>query len=147
MGYGLFAQQKLNLNSRLNSHQLMQTQRSNEQFKLANEHTGLDQELSSLSTSQATELSFLYEKLSEASDDKKRQKIQSMIESLKLQHTAQQDRINREIYTVGMRENAIEMEVKHLDTAVTAIQTQLQAVEDAEAKSVERATPKFGGMG
>ena len=39
------------------------------------------------------------------------------------------------------------MEVKRLDTMVTALQKQMEATEQAEGGAVDRATPKFGGVG
>ncbi len=147
MGYALFAQRKLVLNSQLNSTQLQQTQRSNTQFKLATDVLGLEQQLSSLSTSQAQELAILYQELADANGESARQHVQDKIEKLKLQHQAEQDAINREIYTVGVKEAAIEMEVKHLDTMVTKLQKELEAVEEAEGKAIDRATPKFNGLG
>ena len=39
------------------------------------------------------------------------------------------------------------MEVKRLDTMVTTLQQQLKAVEEAEGSAIERATPKFAGVG
>ena len=63
------------------------------------------------------------------------------------EHKQENDKINREIYEIGVKEQAIELEVKRLDTMVTALQQQLEAVEAAEGKSIERATPKFKGVG
>ena len=150
MGYALFAQRKLVLDAQLNSAQLQQTQRSNEQFKLATDTLSLEQELSSLTASQAFELSALYEQLAtvqgtDISDARAR--IQADIEALKQIHTAEQDLINRQVYLVGVKEAAIEMEVKHLDTQVTKLQKELEAVEEAEGKAIDRATPKFNGIG
>ena len=147
MGYALFAQRKLVLDSQLNSAQLQQTQRSNEQFKLANDSMALKQELGSIQSSQALELADLYQELASASNDQQRQSIQGDIDSLKLQHQAQIDQVNRDIYTLGVKENSIEMEVKSLDTEVTALQKQLEGVEQAEGQGINRATPKFGGVG
>ena len=48
---------------------------------------------------------------------------------------------------VSVKENAIEMEVKRLDTQVSALQKQLEAVEEAEGDAIKRATPKFKGVG
>ena len=62
-------------------------------------------------------------------------------------HKLQQENINNQIYQVGIKENAIEMEVKSLDTEVTALQKQLESVEQAEGQAINRATPKFGGVG
>ena len=39
------------------------------------------------------------------------------------------------------------MEVKRLDTKITAVQKQLEAVEEAEGAGIDRATPKFSGIG
>ena len=147
MGYALFAQRKLVLDSQLNSAQLQQTQRSNEQFALANDNLGLQRELSALQVAQATELAGLYERLAETTDSQDRERIQSDIRTMEADHKLQQEDINNQIYLVGIKENAIEMEVKALDTEVTALQKQLEAVEEAEGKAIDRATPKFNGVG
>ena len=39
------------------------------------------------------------------------------------------------------------MEVKRLDTQVTTLQKQLEAVEEAEGAAIDRANPKFKGVG
>ena len=147
MGYALFAQRKLVLDQQLNSVQLQQTQRSNEQYQLATQTLGLQQQLSSLQAAQATELAAEYEKLSELTDSDQRQKINDKIAQLQNEHKAEQDDINRQVYQVGVQEKAIELEVKRLDTMVSVLQKQLEAVEEAEGQAIERATPKFSGIG
>lgn len=76
-----------------------------------------------------------------------RAQIQAKIEEIELKHQQEQEAINRKIYLVSVKENAIEMEVKRLDTQISAIQQQLKAVEEAEGAAIERATPKFNGVG
>ena len=147
MGYALFAQRKLVLDGQLNNAQLQQTQRSNDQFKLATRSTGLQQQLTSLNAAQSGELADLYEKLSAETDTNKRDSINSEIKKKELQFEQEVDKLNREIYQISIKENAIEMEVKRLDTQVTALQKQLEATEQAEGGAVKRATPKFGGVG
>ena len=147
MGYALFAQRKLVLDSQLNSAQLQQTQRTNEQFSMANDNLGLQRQLSSLQVAQATELASLYEELADETDSQRREQIQSDIRTMEANHKLQQENINNQIYEVGIKENAIEMEVKSLDTEVTALQKQLEGVEQAEGQAINRATPKFGGVG
>ena len=147
MGYALFAQRKLVLDGQLNNAQLQQTQRSNDQFKLATRSTGLQQQLTSLNAAQSGELADLYEKLSAETDTNKRDSINSEIKKKELQFEQEVDKLNREIYQISIKENAIEMEVKRLDTQVTALQKQLEATEQAEGGAVNRATPKFGGVG
>ena len=147
MGYALFAQRKLVLDGQLNNAQLQQTQRSDEQFKLATRTTGLQQQLTSMNAAQSMELADLYEQLSAATDTAVRDSINNEIKKKELQFEKEIDAINREIYQISIKENAIEMEVKRLDTQVTALQNQLEATEQAEGGAIGRATPKFGGMG
>lgn len=146
MGYALFAQRKRVLDMQLNTVQLMQTQRSNEQYALATQTLGLNRQLSALQASQAGDLAEMYQRLSEA-DENDRDSIQAEIEAMELEHQREQESINNQIYEVSVKENAIEMEVKRLDTMVTTLQQQLKAVEEAEGSAIERATPKFAGVG
>ena len=85
--------------------------------------------------------------MSATTDTQKRDSINSEIKKKELQFEQEVDKLNREIYQISIKENAIEMEVKRLDTQVTALQKQLEATEQAEGGAVNRATPKFGGVG
>lgn len=165
MGYALFAQRKLVLDSQLNSTQLQQTQRSNEQFQLATRTMSLQQQLSALHENQAMLLQAEYEKLANVSVDKKqyedtegkvsedyykalsaaRQDVQDDILVLQEGFKAEEEFINRQIAQVELKENIIEMEVKRLETQVSALQQQLEKVEEAEGDSIKRATPSFKG--
>ena len=184
MGYALFAQRKVMLTSQLNMVQLQQTQRSNEQYLLATRTLSLQQQLSSIQSSQSLELAEMYELLSKIGPDgfedldsnkqysanaqeiidgangnryngddsqtkaeKIRQAINDKIKQIEKEQQAELDEINRKIYLVSVKENAIEMQVKSLDTQVSAIQKQLEAVEEAEGSAIDRATPKFKGVG
>ena len=168
MGYALFANRKLVLDAQLNTAQLQQTQRSNEQYNLAVNSLGLQQQLSSNMASQSNELAALYEQLAAVGKSAQgsfegkegdaltaasleytaqRDAINAEISRKQEEHKQENDKINREIYEIGVKEQAIELEVKRLDTMVTALQQQLEAVEAAEGKSIERATPKFKGVG
>ncbi len=147
MGYALFAQRKLVLDGQLNSVQLQQTQRSNEQYALATQTLSLQQQLTSMNASQSGELAALYEQLAEASGTEQRDRINAQIQQKQQEFEQEIDSINREIYEVSVKENAIEMEVKRLDTMVTTLQKQLEAVEEAEGSAIDRATPKFNGVG
>ena len=147
MGYALFAQRKLVLDGQLNNAQLQQTQRSNEQYALATQTLSLQQQLTSMNASQSGELAALYEQLAEASGTEQRDRINAQIQQKQQEFEQEIDSINREIYEVSVKENAIEMEVKRLDTMVTTLQKQLEAVEEAEGSAIDRATPKFNGVG
>lgn len=157
MGYALFAQRKLVLNSQLNSAQLQQTQRSDEQYQLATQRLSKGQQLSSLQASQANQLAELYSQLADIANDseydddpeqyqKARDGINDQINSLEQTFQQEIDAINRDIYTVSVKENAIENEVKRLDTMVTVLQQQLDAVQEAEGQAIERAIPKYAGL-
>ena len=97
--------------------------------------------------SQSGELAALYEQLAEASGTEQRDRINAQIQQKQQEYEQEVDSINREIYQVSVKENAIEMEVKRLDTMVTTLQKQLEAVEEAEGSAIDRATPKFNGVG
>jgi chromosome segregation ATPase len=147
MGYALFAQRKIVLDGELNNVQLQQTQRSNEQYQLATQTLNLQQQLTSMNAAQSGELSELYAELSETNNSDQRNSINAEIKAKEEAFEQEVDEINREIYQVSVKENAIEMEVKRLDTQVTTLQKQLEAVEEAESSAIDRATPKFSGMG
>lgn len=147
MGYALFAQRKIVLDGQLNNAQLQQTQRSNEQYALATQTLSLQQQLTSMNAAQSGELAELYGMLASTTNSNSRDSINAQIRQKEQEFEAEIDDINREIYQVSVKENAIEMEVKRLDTMVTALQKQLEAVEEAEGSAIDRATPKFNGVG
>ncbi len=43
-------------------------------------------------------------------------------------------------------ENQLDMKQKQLETKLTAAQSQLQTIEQAEAQAIQQATPKFAGL-
>ena len=147
MGYALFAQRKVCLTGQLNSVSLQQTQRSNEQYQLATNTLSLQQQMSSMQAAQSLELADLYEDLSQAEGTDERQTINDEINQRQEEFNAELDTINRQIYLVSVKENTLEMEVKRLDTQVSSLQKQLEAVEEAESSAIDRATPKFNGVG
>ena len=152
------ATQTLSLNQELSSLQVAQSQDLSGLYELLANSTedGLDQEyVDSLdevaegdTKTRRQYLSSSARKfLQEHNDAPTRQQIQDEIEAKELEFQREQDSINRKIYLVSVKENAIEMEVKRLDTQISAIQQQLKAVEEAEGSAIERATPKFNGVG
>ncbi len=147
MGYALFAQRKVQLTGQVNSVSLQQTQRSNEQYILATNTLSLQQQMSSLQAAQSLELSELYAQLSQTTDTTRRANINDQINQKQAEFDAELDEINREIYLVSIKENTVEMEVKRLDTQLSSLQKQLEAVEEAEGDAIDRATPKFNGVG
>ena len=147
MGYALFAQRKLVLDGLVNSVQLQQTQRSDEQLRLSTNTLSLQSRVSNTQAGQAAELGKLYEQLAATDDSTVRQSINNQIESRQRYFDTEIQSINNLIYQTSIKENAIEMEVKRLDTKLTALQKQLEKIEEAEGKGIEGATPKFNGIG
>ena len=147
MGYALFAQRKLVLDAELNGAQLQQTQRSDEQYALATQKLSLGQQLTSINAAQAGELADLYGQLADTTEEGSRDSINAQISQKQQQAQQEVDGINRQIYEVGVKEESIELEVKRLDTMVTALQKQLEAVEQAEGDAIDRATPNYNGVG
>ncbi len=147
MGYALFAQRKLVLDCQLNAAQAEQMQAANAQMALATKSAGLSRQLAAAQEAQSLELAAEYEKLSGTTDSGERQTINDRIAQLQNGFDSQNASINNEIYKTSVSETAIEMTVKRLDTMVTALQKQLEAVEQAEGQAIDRATPKFKGLG
>ena len=69
--------------------------------------------------------------------------INAQISKMQAAFKAEEEAINQEIYLVGIKENAIEMEVKRLETQVSTLEKQLEKVEEAEGSAIDRATPQF----
>ena len=178
MGYALFAQQKLVLCGLINTVQMQQVDRSNEQMKLATNTLTLQSKVSRLQANQADQLAKEYDKLTKyaISDDRyeemrkstltgdafryefgfdksefknmiKKSSIDNKIKVIQQNFESEIDSINAEIKLTSMKENAIEMEVKRLDTRLTALQQQMEKIEEAEGKGIEKAVPKFSGIG
>ena len=147
MGYALFAQKKLVLSGVINSVQLQQTQRSDEQLALSTRTLSLQSRVTNIQSSQAAELGVLYTELASATDSDERASINALIEASQASFDGELAGINQQIYQTSIKENAIEMEVKRLDTKLTALKKQLEKIEEAEGDGIEKSTPQFKGIG
>ena len=147
MGYSLFAQRKLVLSGIINSVQLQQTQRADEQLNLSTRTLSLQSQITNIQTSQSQELSVLYNALASADGTDERASINNLIDARQREFDSELTTINNQIYQTSIKENAIEMEVKRLDTKLTALQKQLEKVEEAEGNGIDKATPQFNGIG
>ena len=146
MGYALFAQKKLVLTGLINSVQLQQTQRSDEQLRLSTNTLSLQSRVTNIQTGQSAELGTLYNALASAEDSNVRQSINDDIEARQKFFDGEIAEINQQIYQTSIKENAIEMEVKRLDTKLTALQKQLEKIEEAEGNAIDKSTPNFKGL-
>ena len=152
MGYAVFAQRKVVLTSRLNTLQLMEMQMDDKQYRLATDTIQLQQQLSAIHQGQSDELSGLYERLSQNPTDQdpegtNRDAINAEIESVKNTYQGYEDEINEQIYDLSAKENSIELEKKRLETQITKVEKELENIEKFEASAIERANPKYDGVG
>lgn len=156
------ATQTLSLNQQLSSLQVSQSQELSDLYGLLSnaDDTGLtdgyldedvivgrDENGNNIVKTRRETLSKATQDFLKTNSNPDRDDINAEIEKRELEFQKEQDFINRKIYLVSVKENAIEMEVKRLDTQISAIQQQLKAVEEAEGSAIERATPKFNGVG
>lgn len=146
MSYALFAQKKLTLYGLIESVRLQQTQRADEQRALATRTLTLQSQVTNIQSSQSAQLGLLYNDLADADDSVTRQSINDKINEQQSMFDAEVAVINNLIYQTSIKENAIEMEVKRLDTEVSALQKELDAIEEAEGDAIDKATPKFKGV-
>ena len=51
-----------------------------------------------------------------------------------------------QIYQNSIKEKTIEMQIKSLETRITAFQKQLEKIEEAEGKGIEQSEPMFKGL-
>lgn len=153
MGYAVFAQRKVVLTSRLNTYQLMEMQLDDRQYALATDQTDLQRQLSSINQAQSSELSGLYDSLSQITSDQdtvdgsNRDQITAQIESVKNTYAGYEEAINQQIYELAEKENQIEMEKNRLETQITKIEKELESIEKSEASAIDRANPQYDGVG
>lgn len=147
MGYALFSQEKLVVTTQVNATQLQQTQRMDEQTRLATNVNDMQQTLANYELSKSTDLQDLYDDLVGATTDRQRDNIQAQIQRLQLEIDQETQAIQNKIYEVSRKENIIEREVKHLDTLLNVYQSQLEQIQNAESSGIKNSIPKFSGNG
>ena len=145
MGYALFAQRKLVLSGLITTVQLKQTQRSDEQLRLATNTSTMQAKITNLQVNQSDQLSKLYADLTSADDSDERAVVQADIDAVQAEFDGEIAEINQQIYMVSIKENAIEMEIKRLDTRLQALKKISESVEKAEGDAIDKSTPKFDG--
>ena len=143
MGYAIFAQRKLALQGLINSIQLKQTQRSDEQNMLAKKSLSLQNDITNLNYLESSTLAPLYKQLISAGTDAERTSVQAQIKSIETDFENSVNAIQMQQYPIEQKENTIEMEVKRLDTELTSLQKLLEKIEEAEKDGVDKAMPSF----
>lgn len=158
MGYAVFAQRKVVLTSRLNSHQLREMIVDNIQNKLSTDQLQLQRQLSSEMEGQSSELADAYTALSEIGSEDgattsyegrqmTRDQINAEINRIKEYYTGIEEDINQQVYAVSLKENIYEMEKNRLETQITKIEKEYENIEKSESSAIERSTPQYDGVG
>jgi hypothetical protein len=145
MGYALFSQDKLVIQTQLNATQLQQTQRMDEQTRLATNKGDMEQMLSNYEMSKSEDLADLYDELVGAQNDQQRNQIQAEIQQFNLELEQETQEVQNDIYEISRKENIIEREVQHLNTLSEVYQQQLEAIKSAESAGIKNSIPKFSG--
>ena len=142
--YAIFSIRKLTATSRLNAAQVQLMKLDDQQYAIATQKLNLQSELSGERISNAQKLSEMYSSLAEASD-KDAAKAEISAEEQKQKEA--EEKINQQTYSLAAQENAIELQKKALETQITKWSKELEVIEKAEADGIERANPKYSGLG
>ncbi len=146
----LLATNTLSLQQQMSSMQSAQSIQLGDLYKLLSYSNGDDVRglnTTGLDTSIVRDLNTTAQKYSLSSTTLTRAQVNAKIKELESKFEAELAEINNKIYVVSVKENAIEMEVKRLDTQLSSLQKQLEAIEEAESSGIDRSTPKFNGVG
>lgn len=146
----LLATNTLSLKQQMSSMQSAQSIQLGDLYKLLSYSNGDDVRglnTTGLDSSMVRDLNTTAQKYSLSSSTLTRAQINAKIKELESKFEAELADINNQIYVVSVKENAIEMEVKRLDTQLSSLQKQLEAIEEAESSGIDRSTPKFNGVG
>ena len=158
MGYAVFAQRKVVLTSRLNSHQLREMIVDDIQNTLSTDKLQLQRQLSAESEGQANELGNAYSALAEIGSDDgdttsyngtqmTRDQINAEISRIKEYYAGIEEDINQQVYAVSAKENIYEMEKNRLETQISKIEKEYENIEKSESSAIERSTPQYDGVG
>lgn len=158
MGYAVFAQRKVVLTSRLNSHQLREMMVDDIQNSLSTDKLQLQRQLSAEMEGQSSELGSAYEALATIpSDDDasiefngeqmNRDNLNAEINRIKEYYAGIEEDINQQVYAVSLKENIYDMEKNRLETQITKIEKEYENIEKSESSAIERSTPQYDGVG
>ena len=146
--YAIFTCRKLVVNSRLNEAQLGMMMLDDQQYALATDRINLKSISSVTRERTANKLAKLYQELSNYDADSAEAKsIENLINKIQEESKAEEERVNRETYAIERKETALENEKKVYETEVTKLEKELEQIEKAEAAGIERANPKYNGLG
>lgn len=144
--YAIFSIRKLTATSRLNAAQVQLMMLDDQQYAIATQKLDLQSELSAKRQASAEKQASMYEHLADASDGEK-DSINAEIAAAQKDAAAEEEVINQKTYALAKSENAIEVQKKALETQITKWSKELEQIEKAEADGIERANPKYSGLG
>ena len=139
--YAIFSIRKLTATSRLNMAQIQLMDLDDQQYSLVTQKLNIENEQAQKQIQVASKLSKLYEN---AGDGEVNENEVKQLEQELTKSTAQ---ATQKKNAIAYQENAIELQKKSLETVITKWTKELEVIEKAEEAGIERANPKYTGLG
>ena len=149
MGYAIFAARKLSLTNRLNQLNFRIMQLSQQQQTLSQTAGDMERVLSMQYSffnnmgQLAMNNMFMQQQTGQKMDPSIFSQVMQQVQQMYMMNSYMDWQASSAMRQVKDRENLIELERKTLETQAKAVQTELQKVEEAEDKAIERSAPKF----
>lgn len=146
--YAFFNVRALSITNSINTDQLLVARLDDEQSSLQDEEVANNMGLSAEKMRAAQVLEALYRKLAVPGlSDDDRASIEAEINAEQQKSEAKKQEYELKNQQLGMEENAIELQKKRLEAIITKLEKELDSVEEAEKSGIERANPKYNGLG
>ena len=146
--YAFFNVMKLNKINNINTDQLIMERLDYEQSSLQDGEIANNMGLSAEKMRSAQVLETLYRKLADPTlSEGQRKAIEAEIDAEQQKSEAKKQEFELKNQQLGMEENAIELQKKKLESVVTKLEKELDTIEEAEKTGIERANPKYNGLG
>ena len=145
--YAFFNVRAISITNNINMDQLQLADLDEEQSSLQDQELANQMAESSEKIRSSYILESLYRKLSQVQDESMRKSIEAEINAEQQKTQRKQEEIKLKNQQLGMEENAIELQKKKLEAIITKLEKELESVEEAEKSGIERANPKYNGLG
>ncbi|MDD3237000.1 MAG: hypothetical protein PHV37_02755 [Candidatus Gastranaerophilales bacterium] len=158
MGYALFTARKLMLQTRLNNYNYRLMSVSEQRNQMVEQETNLQMKSSFNSSTNSIFLADQQEKmyndiltksqsgeLDSGAVDQAQQKLENYINKMQAQSQLQSSADASQLKAIQMVENQLDLQQKKLTTQIQATTAEMEKVEQAEEKAIEKSAPKYGG--
>ena len=146
--YAFFNVKVLSITNSINTNQLRLTDLDSEQASLQDQEIANQMGESAEKIRSSKVLEQLYRQLANPYlPDNVRKAIEAQINAEQQKTQAKQEEYKLKNQQLGMEENAIELQKKRLEAIIEKLTKELETTEDAEKSGIERANPKYNGLG